>query len=245
MKKVMKKLFVLFLGSGLFMIAQTEGHAEDEWRRKVSLGYNKTSGNTDNSELTMAGEAKRVMTEAEFLAKADVYYSSADKKMDTQKWSGLLRYFYNFGEERKWFNTYQLLVEHDRFSDIDYRILPSSGIGYWLSKEDDWTAMVEGSLGYEVTDYGSNKPDDEEAVLIGRTYLEKKVFENARISEDLSVIPSLDGGGVRIKSETEFTNPIGGGLELSIKFIVDHDSEPAADIKKTDTRLVTALKYSF
>ena len=245
MCKKIKGILVLFLCSGLFIFSQTTVKAQEEWKREIFFGYNQSSGNTKNAELSVGGEIKKIMLEAEFLANGDIYYSSTNNQMDAQRWASLARYFYNFGEEKIWFNSYQILVDHDRFADIHYRILPSTGIGYWFSKEEDWKAMVEGSLGYELTNYRSNKSDEEEPVLIGRTFLEKKVFDNARISEDFSVIPSLEGNGARIKSETAFTNPISEGLDLSIKFIVDHDTEPPAGIKKTDTRLITALKHSF
>lgn len=253
MKKTAKKLIspvlmtIFCLGITFVGYAQETAAVEIEnpWRREISIGYNQSTGNTEKAELMLSGEIKKVMAEAEFLGKAEIYYSSSDKKMDSQKWSSLVRYFYNFGDEKMWFNSYQVLVDHDRFADVDYRILPSVGLGYWFSKEDDWKAMLEGSFGFEVTNYRSSQPDDEEAVFIGHTYLEKKILDNARITEDASIIPSLEGNGARFKSETAFTNPLSEALDLSIKFIVDYDTDPPPDIKKTDTRLITGLKYSF
>lgn len=245
MDRVKEKSVVLFLMAVLLILFTKNVYAEGEWNREVSVGFTQSTGNTEKAELNVAGELKRVMADAEFLANANIYYSSANDKMDGQKWSSLVRYAWDFGDEKRWFNLYQGKVEHDRFADVDYRLLPATGIGYWFSKEDDWKALAEGSLGYEITNYKSNKPDDKEAVAIGRTYLEKRILENARISEDFSVIPSLEENGTRMRSETAFTNPLKEGLDLTVKYIIDYDSEPASGIKKTDTRFITALTYSF
>lgn len=241
MKKVI--FFVLMMTVSVMVFAEEE--KSSTWKKDISLGYNRTTGNTQASEFSFSGTVKNVMENSEFSARADVYYASTNKKMDSQKWSAALRYFFNYGDANQWFNSYQLLVDHDRFSDIDYRMTPSVGVGYWFSNTDDCKKMLEASIGYEATNYRSNKADDKDAVFIARGYLEKKIFETSTISEDVSVIPSLEGNGTRIKSETVFTNPLKENLDLNVKFIVEHDTKPSAGIKKTDTRFVTGIKYSF
>ncbi len=242
------KLVTISLGFILFsqiFLCRTTASAESQWKREIALGYNKSTGNTDKSELSIVGAINREMEHAVFKSSADVYYSESDGRMDSQKWTSLTRYAFDFTDEYKWFNSYQMEVTHDRFADINYRLLPSVGIGYWFSREEDWTWSVEGSAGYEMTKYRSDKDDTNSPVLLGNTFLKKKILENAFISEDFTVIPTLDNTGTRIKSETEFTNPLSKGLDLSIKYIIDHDTEPSAGKKKTDTRFITSLKYSF
>ncbi|MFA5261691.1 MAG: DUF481 domain-containing protein [Candidatus Omnitrophota bacterium] len=218
----------------------------DEWKREISLGYNQANGNTDSAQLNLNGAIKYLMTEAEFSSSMDIYYGETDNNMDTQKWLSLTRYYYNFGEKKVWFNSYQLEVMHDFFADVDYRVTPAVGLGHWFSKEEDWTSMLEGLLGYEITEYRTpGKDQDEGAVFIAHTFMKKKVLEKAFVSEDLSLIPSLEGNGFRVKSETAFINPISASVDLTIKYIVDFNSEPSEDKKKTDTLFVTALKYSF
>jgi len=219
--------------------------AESTWTRDIALGYNKSSGNTDKSELSISGAIKREWDNKNFGSSANIYYSESNGQMDSQEWVSLTRYAFDFTNEYKWFNSYQFEVTHDRFADIDYRLLPSVGIGYWLSRDEDWTWSVEASAGLEITKYRSSKPDDESAVMLGHTFLKKKIFDNAFIAEDLTIIPTLNNTGMRIKSETAFTNPLSDGLDLSLKYIIDHDTEPSDNKKKTDTRIITALKYSF
>ncbi len=219
--------------------------AEGEWKRDISLGYNKSTGNTENSELNIAGAIEYKMEHSAFSSSGDIYYSETNDQMDSQKWSSLTRYAFDFGEEYTWFNSYQFEVTHDRFSDIDYRLLPSVGIGYWFSREEDWTWSADVSAGYEMTKYRSDRDNDNSPVILGHTFMKKRILENAFLSEDFTVIPTLDNTGTRIKSETEFTNPLADGLDLSIKYVLDHDTEPSPGKKKTDTRIMTSIKYSF
>ncbi len=218
----------------------------DEWKREISLGYNQANGNTDSAQLNLNGAIKYLMTEAEFSSALDIYYGETNNTMDTQKWLSLTRYYYNFGENKVWFNSYQVEVTHDFFADVDYRVTPAVGLGHWFSKEEDWTAMLEGLLGYEITEYRTpGKEKDEGAVFIAHSFLKKRVLEKAFLSEDVSLIPSLESSGFRVKSETAFINPISASVDLTVKFVVDFNSEPSEDKKKTDTLFVTALKYSF
>ena len=71
--------------------------------------------------------------------------------MDTQNWYGMLRYAFSFWE-RRWYNFYRLEADHDRFANIDYRIVPSCGIGYWFSDKEDYKAMAElaAQYGYNI-----------------------------------------------------------------------------------------------
>lgn len=214
-------------------------------KKEISAGYNQSRGNTDSSEFSFTAKVTRIMTDSELTTGGEVYYSSSESHMDSQKWHGLARYARDFGGGKKWFNSCQVMVSHDRFADIDHRIIPSAGLGYWIFRDKDFKLSVEDSLGHEFTRYRGNKPDDKEFISMFRTYLEKKVFDEARFSQDFSIIPSLEGGGVRISSVSEFSNPLAKGLDMSVRFIAEHDSEPSEGVKKTDTRIITALKYAF
>lgn len=219
--------------------------AAEGWKGDIGVGYNQSNGNTEKSSLSVAGHVKRIFEHSDFMLKGDIYMSTTDERLDDQKWSGLASSNFDIDDAGKWFASFGILIDHDRFADIDVRITPSAGIGYWFLDEDDIKLNVEGALGYESTSYRSGIPDEDGVVALGKVFFEKQIFEKARIAEHITVIPSLEGGGFRVKSETEFTNPLRDDLDLSVKYVVDHNSEPAAGKKKTDTRIVTGVKYSF
>ena len=218
---------------------------ETLWQREIAFGYNKSSGNTQNNQLSLRFNGNRKTDHDEFTIKADSFYSSSNEKMDAQKWYGMLRYAFSF-YENKWYNFYKIEGSHDRFASIDYRIVPSTGIGYWFSDDPDFKAMVEAGVGLEHTTFRDGISNTNEAVLIPRAFFEKKLFVDSRISQNIILYPSLeDIGGYRLHSETSLVNPISDKLSLQLSLITDYDSAPPRDTKKRDTRLISSLTYAF
>jgi len=226
-------------------IQVVEEKPEVQWMREVSLGYNKSSGNTQNNQLATKLSIHRKTDDNEFHLQGDTHYSSSNKKMDAQRWNLMGRYAFSFGV-RKWYNFYKLETSHDRFANIDYRVIPSAGVGYWFSDAADFKAMSELGLGLEYTNYRDQTKDESEPVLIPRAFVEKRLWGQSRISEDLFLYPSLEHTGeYRLHSETVFSNPINDALALELSLINDYDSDPPTNIKKHDARLMSSLVYSF
>lgn len=215
------------------------------WQGEASLGYNKSSGNTQTSQLILRLYGNRKTDHDEFTLKADSYYSSSNKKIDAQKYSGLLRYAFSFWD-KKWYNFYRIEGEHDRFANINYRLIPSAGIGYWGFDRPGLKLMFEAAAGFEHTDFRDNSGDANEAVLIPRVFFEKRLFVKSRFSQDVFFYPSLsDRGKFRMHSETAFTNPINSQLSLRLSLIDDYNSRPPRDTEKNDIRLISSIMYNF
>ncbi|MBU1148368.1 MAG: DUF481 domain-containing protein [Candidatus Omnitrophica bacterium] len=244
MNRIGKTLLFVIL---FFCIAAEAMSEEVVWDRKVSLGYNRSSGNTDSSELNTSLFINRNrMHVDEMTLKGNVYYASSDKKMDAQKWDGSGRYAFSFGREKKWYNFYKMAVDHDRFANIDYRLLPSTGLGYWFHDTDSLKLMMEAAGGYEHTEYRDATDESKETVFISRGFLEKTIFENAKLTQDVFYYPVIDDfSDYRVHSETVLTNPVSDKLSLNVSFIDDYDSKPSGDTKKNDVRIITSLTYSF
>ncbi|KPK97119.1 MAG: hypothetical protein AMJ95_10755 [Omnitrophica WOR_2 bacterium SM23_72] len=225
--------------------AQTPTKEAYPWSREFSIGYDKSSGNTENSHLSVNLIGNKKTDTDEFTVKADVFYSSANKKMDAQKWYGMVRYAYSFWG-KKWYNFYKFESDHDRFANIDYRIIPSLGLGYWFDDTPTWKAMAEVGVGLEHTRFRDNTKDSNEPILIPRAFFEKTLFGSSRISQDIVFYPSLkETGEYRMHSETALINPINEKLSLRLSFIDDYNSDAAGDTKKNDTRFISSLAYSF
>lgn len=226
-------------------LAQTKKDTPELWKKEISFGYNESRGNTENSQLSFNLFANRKTEDNEFTARANTYYSSSDKTMDSQKWYTMLRYAYSFGA-RKWYNFYRLEADHDKFANIDHRIIPAAGLGYWYSDTPAWKAMTEAALGLEQTNFKQQTKDSDQLVLIPRAFLEAAVFENSKISQDISLYASLsDKGEYRLRSETVFENPINEKLLLRLSLINDYNSGAPETTKKSDLRLISSLAYSF
>lgn len=226
-------------------VVETQDDGPLLWERRISLGYNKTSGNTQNAQSSLMLLMHRKTTQDEFHISADSYYSSSNKKNDAQQWNGMLRYAYSFWRN-KWYNFYKLEGNHDRFANISYRIIPSVGLGYWFSDQDDWKAMFEVGAGLEYTNYRDATKDENEAVIIPRAFLEKRLIHESKISQDISFFSSPDNASnVRLHSETALSSPLTDKLSLRFSFIDDYNSAPAQGVKKNDFKFISSLDFSF
>ncbi len=238
------------LTSGKKVSENNEEAAETEKKHKllegeISAGFSQSTGNTENVEFSLSFDANREIGDNEFEIKGDGYYSSSEDEMNAQKWYAMTRYARKIWN-KKWTNFYKLEADHDKFSGIDYRWIPSAGIGYLFCDTPEWKLAVDGAIGLEKTIYNDETEDTDEAVFIGTISLEKTFSGGSNISHETSVYPSLEEKGeYRIHSESSFTNPVGNGLSLRLSLIVDYDSEPPEDREKTDTRVMTSLVYGF
>jgi putative salt-induced outer membrane protein YdiY len=237
----------VLLAMGLSVAAVGASAADEPWKGNVFAGYDQSNGNTKKGAATLSAQAEKKIGVNAILLKGSTTYSTTSGKMDGQKWDALAKYSFDFGQENKWFNFYQLFADHDYFADVNYRMTPSAGIGYHLAASPEWTWDADAGLGYRITRHRVNKAADDEALTaLLHTFMKKSVFAKAYVSEDFTAYPGLtSGSGTLLKSETVFTNPLSEKLDLQLKYLVDHDTKAAGGKKKTDTRFIAGLKYSF
>lgn len=220
---------------------------QDNWKGSVFAGYNQSNGNTNKSAANLQLEANKKSGRYAYLLKGSMSYSENNDSMDSQKWDALGRFSFDFGQDNKWFNFYQMLVDHDYFADIDHRLTPSAGVGYHIADSAEWKWDVDAGLGYRVERHRINEAaDDEYLTAMAHTFMKKQVFDKAYISEDVTVYPGLKSdSATTVRSETTFANPLTERLDLEIKYILDHNTQPAEGKKKTDTQIIAGVKYKF
>ena len=219
---------------------------ENLWEREVSLGYNLSRGNTENKQLSGSLFANRKTGKDELTLRFDGYYSSASRRMDAQRYGSAVRYAFSFGPRSAWYNFYKLEADHDRFANVDWRFVPSTGIGYWFADQSELKALIELGLGWERTNFRDATRNRSDMVMIPRAFASKTLFRNLAVSQDIMVLPNVsDIGKYRLRTETALTNPVGDKLALRISFIDEFDSDPAGETKKNDARLISSVVYGF
>ena len=217
------------------------------WKREVSAGYNAASGNTRDSQAFGGFLVSRNRVHIdEITLKGEGFYSSSDRKMNAQRWYGLGRYGLSLGKAKKWYSFGRLEADHDRFADIDYRLVPAAGVGYWFYDLPEIKMMVEAGAGREYTYYRSDENKKREWVLVPRAFLEKKLFNNSKITQNLFWYPIFEDFGIyRLRSETTLEVALNKGLSLRLSLTDDYNSDPPKDTKNNDLRFTSSLAYSF
>ncbi|UCH12451.1 MAG: DUF481 domain-containing protein [Candidatus Omnitrophota bacterium] len=217
------------------------------WQREISAGYNMSRGNTRNEQFSLNALINRNRKHIdEWTFKGNMFYSEADKKIDAQKWHGIGRYAFSFWTRKAWYNFYRLEVDHDRFADVYYRIIPASGVGYWFFDLPETKLLAEGGLGLEYTNYYGDEKSASNLVAAPRLFYEQQLFERIKFTQDIYVYPKLtDSGAYRVHSESAFTLSINDSLGLRLSLIDDYNSKPHSDTKKNDLTLMSSLVCSF
>ena len=166
--------------------------------------------------------------------------------MDAKKFYGMGRYAFSFRKNKKWYNFYKIEGDQDRFANINYRLLPSTGVGYWFTDRDEWRMMVEGAIGFEHTNYRDGTKSENEVIVIPRDFLETLLIGDLKFSEDITLYPSVsESGEYRLHSESTLIQPISDGLTGKVSFIDDYNSNPSGKTKKNDFRIISSVEYGF
>jgi putative salt-induced outer membrane protein YdiY len=217
-----------------------------DWTADFETAYFLTRGNTETSGFDLKAAVKRKTDTDETTFLATVNQSSSEKKMNAQKWYAMGRYAYSFGEDLQWFNPFKFEIDHDKFANIDYRYIPSVGIGYWVSDQEPFKAMGEVSVGWEHTEYNDGRDASDEAILIPHAYAEYTTVHNLRISQDLIAFPALsDLGEYRFISTSAIAFPFTDAMSLKLSWVNEYNSDVSGDTEKLDQKLLTAFVYSF
>jgi putative salt-induced outer membrane protein YdiY len=217
-----------------------------EWGRKISIGYSKFGGNTIKSQANGELSVNRKTDDNELTFRATAFYSSADKKMDAQKYYGLVRYAFSLGDKKQWYNFYKLEADHDRFSNIDYRLIPALGVGRWLVDQGDWKRKAEMAGGFEYAEYRDGRDSSTNFMAVPRGYMKKLLMKNLWFEQDLTFYLTVDDlEQYRLRSESSLIHRLSEKLSWKLSVVNDYNSDPGGDSKKNDYRLIYEIDYSF
>lgn len=219
---------------------------ELEWTRKAALSYSQKGGNEVQSNGAGDIYINRKTPGDEATLKVSGYIDTEDSKTDSRSYHGLVRYANSFGMGKKWFQFGKVEGSKDTTANIDYRVTPSYGVGYWFKDEKDFKLRVDGALGWEYTKYVDATRSDSEAIFSPSGHLEKRFRDNLSFIQDLTLYPSLEEAGeYRLRSESTLTGRIVEQLAWRFSFIDDLDSDPSAGTKKNDYQFLSGVEYSF
>jgi len=217
-----------------------------KWDRTITIGFSQAGGNTDTSDFKGDVSINRKTADDEWTAKLNSYIATTNEEEDARKFYGMLRYAYSFGEKLKWYHFTKMEADQDQFANVNYRLTPSSGVGYWFSDKGRLKAMAELAIGFEHTDYADSTNSENEIILVPRGFFDVKLVKEMSLREDITLYPSLEElGDFRLHSETKLVNPINDVLSWNLSFIDDFNSDPTGSSKKNDYRLVSSFDINF
>lgn len=218
----------------------------DLWKGFVSILGQAQMGNKETLSYFIKGESKYFTDSMQFTLRGEGRYGERSGEVDTTELRGQLnirKYIipdgYLFGD---------ILMEHDRFEEIEYRVDSAVGAGYRFINLDRTEFLSDMGIGltYEQARDMANSYFTEPTLRFGLEW-NQKLFEKAKLSHIMTLYPNLGlWGDVRLISETTFQTPIYESLSWTVNITDEYDSQTSnPEIKNNDLSVRTGLQYNF
>ncbi|OED35765.1 hypothetical protein AB834_04040 [PVC group bacterium (ex Bugula neritina AB1)] len=214
------------------------------WKADVSLGYKLSQGNTNetnwNGEIDLE---KKYADRGELSIKWHQLQSTSDGEKKEQEWLFKIEQI-KFFNDSNWFRSYKLNLDHDRFSNIDHRIVTSFGLGCQWIDTDDMSLDIRVALAWESTFFRDETEEKNDLILSPSFKWKYNILESSELTWEVNTYPSFKGGyGFRMKSDFAIVTPINDKLSIKLRFIDEYDSQPKVDALENDVKLVSSLVY--
>lgn len=214
------------------------------WNGNISLLGGLKVGNREAYDFYLKSIIKRITDREELTIRGSIGYGETEGVVDTTEGSlqpNLRIYYaensYVFGD---------LLLEHDRFEDLDLRVDGTVGAGYrfWKTENSEFLGDIGAGLTEEIYKGGDNTT--EVTMRASFEYIQT-LFEKTKLSQLLTIYPSLGNfGDVRLISETSLITPISDSLSWTLNILDEYDTNPnRPGVKSNDLSVRTGLQYSF
>lgn len=232
----MKKFLCLSL---FILLCAGSLQAEIVFERKFSLGGWLASGNTEGRSFHTDFYLSRDHKSVNGLSVKGSLDQESSAGVETMfKIYSALRYAHSINN--KLYDFYKLEAEHDRFQDINIRLIPTVGIGYWFVDQKDFKVRLEGAVGYQ-RDYMVDRTSDEMIVLkIGSDFL------RGGFSNDLDIyVAANNSDNFRIVNQANYKIKLNTYYWFKLSLKDEYDNLPAVGVKKNDLRFTIGIEYSF
>lgn len=239
----------LLCGVGLVALAtaafaQSAPTAEKDtgWVTTAAAGVTLSRGNTENDLYTA-----NLLTSRKWKAnEVDLGVDGQYGETSGTKTTGNARAFGQFNRlfSERLFGYLRVEAQHDSIADLDYRLILSPGLGYYLIKSTNTFLRLEAGPSYVFEKLGGT--EDDYATLRLAERFEHKFNDRVKLWQSLEYLPEFgDFGNYILNGEIGIDAGLTAKLSLRTYVQNTYDSEPAPGRKENDLKLIAALAYKF
>jgi len=221
-----------------------------QWQSSASLGLTLTRGNSDTTTLAAAATTEKKWDANDIMLGVDGLYGktkppgASSSVKNAEALHGFGQYNRLFTERLYGYARVDGL--HDGIADIKYRLTFSPGLGYYFIKEK--TVDLSGEVGPGVVNEHIGTQYKTFATLRVGEKFHWAFSDRARLWQTAEWLPQVDYlknyiVNLEIGVEADLTKD----KKLTLKTYMDdtYNNVPAANRKKNDVKLVTAIGYKF
>ena len=228
--------------------AEVNGMAEAEipWKLRAELSFVNTSGNTETQsvagklDLKNEGPVNRYFLNGSYLKAEDSGNNTSDKLTTEGRYERILT-------ERS-FALFTVGYLSDQFSGYDLRAYAGPGVGMEIIKTPEQKLQGLFSILYNRDEFSTGTESGDDYVTARATgKYEWKIQENITFKETLDYFTSVEDFDVYfLDSVTALEVKVNGRISIGMNYTVNYQNRPpSAELKRTDTTLLTTLIIDF
>lgn len=220
-----------------------------EWSGSLSAGYTVTRGNSDTTAGNVDLSLRRDSERTKFRSGLNYQYATEETgegeeqtTRDTLVGKTNLDYFVS----ERWFTYGMGRFRRDAVADLNARLNLGSGMGYeWLST-DALMLSTRGGLGWTYENFQGSVEDESAAAAHAGYEFEAHLNERLRFLHDTFCSNTLEElSEYTLSSSAELRSPISSIFYVSLKAMMDYDSDPAEDAENTDLTYMLGIGADF
>src|SRR5664279_3875907 len=215
------------------------------WTGGGSFGFALARGNSETTNLALGFNALRKTSNDAWVVNATSIYST-DAKLGTtsaNSLGGVIRYDRNLN--KKLFAYGAFAGMYDALQDLNYRVMPSGGLGYHAINTKTTTLDLLGGLGYTRESYYDGVTNNLLTATLGDEFAHKFTPSTA-ITQSLYYLPSLNQtSNYRVNFNVGLATKISKWLTANMNFGDQYVSEPVPGNKNNDLIFTTGLGFAF
>lgn len=210
------------------------------WDAEVELNYLRSSGNTSQESLGLAGKLHR--DSGQFHHTIDGFFDLNKNTgvKDKQRWGLGYKLDYDFSESL--YVTSFAGYENDQFGAFRERVTTSLGIGFPIINNDRFGWKLEGGPSLLLTKELANEKYKSSFNAFASSLFDWTINDRSKFA---NVTIFYYGNKNIIESKTDLTVKINGSLSSKFSYDIKYDQEAVLDRKKTDTVARAGLQYDF
>jgi hypothetical protein len=131
------------------------------WSGQLNLGLSLLIGNTEQATFTSSGYIRRESAKSRLSLQHNLTFGSIEGDVNVQNITGAAEY--DIYLSKRWYITPAWLVTtHDRFQNIDVRVIPGAGAGVQVFKTSTVEWDIEAGLGYQYEKFREVVPGEDQ-----------------------------------------------------------------------------------
>lgn len=214
-----------------------------KWSTSITVGADVQSGNTERGSGSVEAEVKWKGDTDRLGARFLFNYAQEDGKLTARNSYGGLNHDHFF--DGKLYAHLGLELLSDEFRDLNLRTVVGPAVGYQLWDQKERSLGVELGVTYFIEDHKEDK-DTRWATGRAAATLSWQILTGITFTDRIVTYPGIQRlGEYQLRNEAGITSAIRPGWSLRLSNIIEFDSNPATDVKKTDLFWILGLQHTF